>query len=621
MVFLRKMIICGILALVTLMAPPAQAEELQAAYHAKIGWTLHLLETGRYGEAEDSSQTLIEAYPNAALPYELRGASALYVGSVSQAQKDFSHAAETSRDAETLYGQSLCALFQGKIEAAATLLSQATALPDLTESQSDDLATAQAYVKFLRGDLAGEQSVIGQASSRNDGLQVEISALALNRSDPKSGIDKLEKFLVTPSGVPRLREEDGLRPLFDSKTPLEPCVIEPELQQMYADRLKGNMIDTAHRDSSVATFSGVTALTPTETIPARAALVSFSVDGQMAAMVSQSPYQFSWNTIAVANGIHQIRIDSIDAAGNALSTQTLTVRVSNRNGLTTSQNADDPEMIALRARLWNLLRLRPSRKVAEWSLAQSLLATGDRISAAAHLANAAALDPAYKNGQKFARNLFGAASSAYWIGNIRRREIALTFDDGPNLLKTPALLDALEDAKAPATFFVVGSRAELAPEIIRRMTTDGYEVENHSYTHPNMNLVIPTVAEGEILKTSVLINALTGHQPHFFRPPGGNANSMVEQLAHGYGLSLAYWTVDALHAEDVGSATELVSYVLSRVRPGSIVLMHNGPDVTTAAIPELVKALRAKGYTLVTLSRVVQGISTTKHTAMPKMHE
>ena len=153
------------------------------------------------------------------------------------------------------------------------------------------------------------------------------------------------------------------------------------------------------------------------------------------------------------------------------------------------------------------------------------------------------------------------------------------------------------------------------------MAARGDEVENHSYTHPNMNLLIPSVAEGEILRTSVLIRALTGRSPHFFRPPGGNANAGVQKIARSYGLSLAYWTVDVLHAEDIGSSSGLIDYVLGHVHPGSIVLMHNGPDVTTASIPALVASLRAKGYTLVTLSKITEGKIAGKPIAMPKMRE
>ena len=616
----RERIIIGCLlgaALTCQLAAPAQAEDLKAAYSAQVSWTLHLLETGRYGEAVDAAQSLIAAYPDRALPYELRGTTALYVGSASRAQKDFAHSAALSMDPESLYGLADCALLSRRVDAAASAWTQAAGLPGLTETQAADIATAQAYVKFLKGDFDGAQ----KTDAAGDTLRAEIGALAESRKNPKITNGKLAKFLSLPGGVPKLREEDGLRTLFDPSRPLEPCVVEPDLQQMYADRFSGDVADTVRRAGSVMLCSGTATLAPTEAIPRRAALVSYTVDGQMAAVVSQSPYQFSWNTARVVNGTHQVRIDSMDASGNDLTTQTLTVRVNNRNGQLTSQTDTSPEAAALRSRLWNLLKLRPSWKVAEWNHAQSMLAAGDRTSADAHLAVAAALDPAYKNGQSFARALFAAPATTYWVGNTTRREIALTFDDGPNPLKTPALLDALDKASAPATFFVVGSRAEAAPEILHRMAARGDEVENHSYTHPNMNLLIPSTAEGEILRTSVLIRALTGHSPHFFRPPGGNANAGVQKIARSYGLSLAYWTVDVLHAEDIGSSPGLINYVLSHVHPGSIVLMHNGPEVTTASIPALVTALRAQGYTLVTLSQITKGKVSGKPKALPKMRE
>jgi len=84
---------------------------------------------------------------------------------------------------------------------------------------------------------------------------------------------------------------------------------------------------------------------------------------------------------------------------------------------------------------------------------------------------------------------------------------------------------------------------------------------------------------------------------------------------------VAYWTVDALHYEDLGSPSGLTQYVLAHVHPGSIVLMHNGPDVTAAAIPALVSGLRARGYSLVTLAQIAQGQTNTPAKPLPKMKE
>lgn len=619
-------------ALACLSATAGQAEDVKATYESQVGYTLHLLEAGRYSEAADASQSLVTAYPDAALPYELRGTTALYVGSLARAQADFTQAADKSKDPTTLYGLALCGLFAGKMDAAREALTQAGQKPGPSAAQAGDLETIRAYVQLLNGDAVGAVAIAGQDGAGDDPLRAEVAALATYRTDPKEGAALLAKFLATASGVPRVREDDGIRPLFETKTALEPSVIEPELRQMYADRLGGGIADAARRVGTVQTCFGTVDLSPPGEIPARTALLSFSIDDQVAAMISQPPYTYSWNTRKVANGTHTIRVDAMDSYGNALYTQTVTVRVGNKNASVVKQAEGDAATPALKARLWNLLRLRPSRKVAEWTLAQADLASGDRTDADAHLANAAALDPSYKGGRGFARALFGAPAATgprvaltrpviLWTGNASRKQIALTFDDGPNPAKTPALLDALEKAHAPATFFVVGSRAEQAPDLLRRMAARGDEVENHSYTHPNMNLVIPSVAEEELLRTSVLIQAMTGHQPRYFRPPGGNANASVQRLARSYGLSLAYWTVDALHAEDVGSPSALIQYVMQHVRPGAIVLLHNGPDVTAAAIPGLVAALRAHGYSLVTLSKIAEGPLGARPGMAPKMKE
>ena len=619
-------------ALACLPATAGRAEDVKATYESQVGYTLHLLEAGRYGEAADSAQGLITAYPDAALPYELRGTTALYVGSLGRAQADFTQAADRSKDPAALYGLALCGLFESKMDAARDALTQAGHRPGLSAAQAGDLETMRAYVQLLGGDAAGALAIAGKDGEADDPARAEVAAIATYRTDPKAGAALLAKFLQTASGVPRVREDDGIRPLFDSGTALEPAVIEPELRQMYADRLGGDIADAARRTGTVFVCSGVADLSPPGEIPAQTAFLSFSIDDQMAATSNQPPYTYAWNTLKVVNGTHTVRVDAMDSYGNTIYTQTVTVRVANKDAAMVRQAERDAVTPALRVRLWNLLRLRPSRKVAEWTLAQAASASGDQAGTDTHRANAAALDPSYKDGRQFARTFFTTSAATgtrvalarpvvLWVGSASRKQVALTFDDGPNPAKTPALLDALEKAHAPATFFVVGSRAEQAPNLLRRMTEQGDEVENHSYTHPNMNLVIPSVAESEMLRASVVIQAMTGRAPRFFRPPGGNADASVQHLARSYGLSLAYWTVDALHAEDVGSSPALVQYVMQHVRPGAIVLLHNGPDVTAAAIPGLVAALRAHGYSLVTLSEIAKGPSGAKPTAVPKMRE
>lgn len=603
------------------LAVPVSADDLRAAYESQAGYALHLLEAGRYGEAEDAAQNLVTAYPDASLPYAIRGTAALYVGSIGFARKDFRRIGSDNPDPATLYGVALCELFARNTDGAKDRLGELSREP-LSEAQKSDVAAAQGYLALLTGDTAGAAILTKQDAGASGTLASEVSALALARTDPKAGAAALARFLATADGVPRVREQDGLRPLFDPAKPLEPSVLAPDLQGMYADRLNGSILAAKRSVGEIQPCSGVVDLNPPQMLPARTALLSYSVDGQIAALVSQPPYTFTWNTARVANGTHRVKMEAVDSFGNPLATQIETVRVANRDGAAVHQ-PDDLGMTALWARLWSLLALRPSRKVAEWTLAQDFLAAGDRVSAGTHLENAAALDPAYKNGRSTARALFGPPARLLSLssGSGQRKQIALTFDDGPSRTKTPALLDALDKAQAPATFFVVGSRAAEAPEMLRRMAKRGDEVENHSFTHPNMNLLLLPEAESEIVRGSVVIQALTGKQPHFFRPPGGNANPAVQRLAQSCGLSVAYWTVDAVHYEDLGSPSGLVSYILAHVHPGSIVLMHNGPEVTASAIPALVAGLRAQGYSLVTLAKLAEGQTNTQAKPALKMKE
>ena len=424
-----------------------------------MGYTLHLLESGRYGEAADAAQGLVTAYPDSALPYELRGAAALYVGSLGRAQADFARAAGESQDATNLYGQALCGLFGSNLGAARDSLTQAGRRPGLSASQAGDIATARAYVQLLQGDAAGALAIMAVGGAADDQVRQEVAALATYRTDPKAGTVLLTKFLQTPSGVPRVREDDGVRPLFEEKAPLEPAVVEPELRQMYADRIGGGMAEAARKTGTVRSCWGMVGLGAPEDIPPQTVFVSFTIDGRGVAIVNQPPYTYAWNTLEVANGTHTVRVDAIASNGDTLHSETATVRVTNKNAVVTRQAQGDAATAALETRLWNLLRLRPCRKVAEWTLAQADLAAGDRSGADTHLADAAALDPSYKDGRRFARALFGSpapvgtrvASSRpviLWVGSASRKQVALTFDDGPNPAKTPALLDALEKAHA-----------------------------------------------------------------------------------------------------------------------------------------------------------------------------
>jgi|GEM_PF-704971 len=203
--------------------------------------------------------------------------------------------------------------------------------------------------------------------------------------------------------------------------------------------------------------------------------------------------------------------------------------------------------------------------------------------------------------------LFGATSNrVLWRGNPRRREIALTFDDGPSPLATPLLLAVLRRYGAHATFFVIGQHARAYPYFVAEMVADGHEVGNHTFHHPNMVTVGDAVAESEIATAAIAIDRAAGRPAVWFRPPGGDYTPGVEANARRLGLGMAMWTTNSGDWA-LPPARIVTERVLARAEPGAIVLMHNTTLNTVRALPAIIVELRRRGYALVTVSQLAQG--------------
>ena len=192
-------------------------------------------------------------------------------------------------------------------------------------------------------------------------------------------------------------------------------------------------------------------------------------------------------------------------------------------------------------------------------------------------------------------------------GSRDRREVALTFDDGPDPARTPALLDALAELHAPATFFLLGSRVDANPELTARIAREGHELGNHTYHHRYLPLVRSRRVAGELAATDAAIRRATGTVPALARPPyGGRSPSNVRAFARA-GKRLVLWDVNSFDWKGAGAA-DIAHRVLARVRPGSVVLLHEarpGGEATVEAVRLLVPELRARGYELVTASRAL----------------
>jgi len=193
----------------------------------------------------------------------------------------------------------------------------------------------------------------------------------------------------------------------------------------------------------------------------------------------------------------------------------------------------------------------------------------------------------------------GEAGEAF-NGPRDRNVVALTFDDGPSEY-TEAFLDALQAKHAHGTFFELGQEMPGRETTMRRILREGDEIGDHTVNH------VEFPGYFQIAGAAARIRSSTHFQPCVFRPPGGAVNSSVVATAGGLGMQTILWDVDPADWSDPGSGA-VYSRVVSAVRPGSIVLMHDGGgdrSGTLAALPRIVDALRARGYRFATVSELL----------------
>lgn len=192
------------------------------------------------------------------------------------------------------------------------------------------------------------------------------------------------------------------------------------------------------------------------------------------------------------------------------------------------------------------------------------------------------------------------------------RSVHLTFDDGPNPYCTPDILDVLAEYRAPATFCVLGTYAANEPSLIRRMIAEGHEVANHTMTHPDLSSCEPDEVQYQILAASRAIRcACPQAAVRRVRAPYGIWTEEVLALSAKAQLAALYWSVDPRDWSCPG-VDAIVDAVLASVRPGAIVLLHDGcpPDElgrgihaglrsqTLKALSQLIPALRERGFAI-----------------------
>lgn len=183
--------------------------------------------------------------------------------------------------------------------------------------------------------------------------------------------------------------------------------------------------------------------------------------------------------------------------------------------------------------------------------------------------------------------------------------VALSIDDGPHVKTTPEILAVLREKKVHATFFVLGSNAEKHPNLLAQQLADGHELGNHAYSHALLPSLSKERIDTELSKTERAIVA-AGYKPTLFRPPGGEYNKKVLALAQDKGYTIIMWTIDPSDWQCPPAST-VVDRVMAQVKPGSIILLHDGqyPLPTPKALGIMIDRLRDQGYQIVTVSELL----------------
>ncbi|GHF61564.1 polysaccharide deacetylase family protein [Streptomyces thermodiastaticus] len=182
----------------------------------------------------------------------------------------------------------------------------------------------------------------------------------------------------------------------------------------------------------------------------------------------------------------------------------------------------------------------------------------------------------------------GTAQAAACTGYV-----GLTFDDGPSNDHTPALLNALKQNGLRATMFNEGQYAAAYPAQVKAQVDAGMWVGNHSYTHPHLTQQSQAQIDSEISRTQQAIAGAGGGTPTLFRPPYGETNATLKSVEAKYGLKEIIWDVDSQDWN--GASTDAIVQAVGRLTDGQIILMHEWPANTLAAIPRIAQTLAAKG--------------------------
>ncbi len=189
-----------------------------------------------------------------------------------------------------------------------------------------------------------------------------------------------------------------------------------------------------------------------------------------------------------------------------------------------------------------------------------------------------------------------------------KKMVAVTFDDGPSPQYTPMILKVLSQYHAHGTFFVLGHEAQRFPQLVSEITRQGSVIANHGWNHLNLHRMGALSLWNDAAKTTHYIESLGGHVAPFYRPPYGMISAALLKTFSEHGYTVVLWSIDTRDWARPGVGS-IVNKVATQVKPGSIILLHDGGgnrSQTLTALNAILEQLTQMGYKMVTLSALVK---------------
>ncbi len=210
------------------------------------------------------------------------------------------------------------------------------------------------------------------------------------------------------------------------------------------------------------------------------------------------------------------------------------------------------------------------------------------------------------NGTAAAQVYFGYSTRKVPIYNVdtQEKQIAISFDAAWGADKTQEIIDILKEYDATATFFLVGFWVDDYPQQAKAIADAGLEIGTHSNTHPDMVKLDRNTMKNELETSMAKIEETTGVKPSLFRAPFGSYNNSLLEVAESLSLKTIQWDVDSLDWKGL-SAGDICSRVISRVKNGSIILMHNNSDHVLDGLRLILNRLKIQGYKVTGISELI----------------